>query len=191
MNFDEVIKALKEFEGTEEYNNFISGLINDERVNAYLDTDNGKKLMQPRLDRYSNKSLESWKANNLQGLVDAKVKELYPDADPKDIEIQKLQQELAEQKASALKQTLTNKALTVANEKGLPADLVGYFIGDDEDSTMENLSNFEKIYTGAISAKVDEKLKGASHVPPIDDNEPIDGVTAAFQALNPGLKISE
>lgn len=191
MNFDEVIKALKEFEGSEEYNNFISGLINDERVNAYLDTDNGKKLMQPRLDRYSNKSLESWKANNLQGLVDAKVKELYPDADPKDIEIQKLKQELAEQKASALRQTLTNKALTVANEKGLPADLVGYFIGADEDSTMENLSNFEKIYTGAISAKVDEKLKGASHVPPIDDNEPIDGVTAAFQALNPGLKISE
>lgn len=191
MNFDEVIKALKEFEGSEEYNNFISGLINDERVNAYLDTDNGKKLMRPRLDRHFNNSLETWKTNNLQGLIDAKVKELYPDADPKDIEIQKLQQELAEQKASALKQTLTNKALTVANEKGLPADLVSYFIGDDEDSTMENLSNFEKIYTGAISAKVDEKLKGASHVPPIDNNEPIDGVTAAFQALNPGLKISE
>ena len=111
MNFQELIEELKKFEGTEDYTNFVTGLITSDRVKTYLDTDDGKKLLQPRLDKYHNKSLETWKANNLQGLVDARVKELHPDADPKDIEIEKLRQELAQKEREATREKLTNKAL--------------------------------------------------------------------------------
>ena len=78
MTFEELLKELKQFENTDEYKNFISGLINDDRVTAYLDTDSGKKLMQPKLDSYFSKGLETWKTNNLDKLVNEKVKELYP-----------------------------------------------------------------------------------------------------------------
>ena len=59
MTFEELLKELKQFEATDEYKNYISGLINDERVTAYLDTDSGKKLMQPKLDSYFSKGVPS------------------------------------------------------------------------------------------------------------------------------------
>lgn len=189
MEFNEILEALKAFEGTDEYNNFVAGLINDERVLNYLNTDNGKKLMQPKLDSYFTKGLNTWKENNLSALVDAKVKELYPDADPKDTELAAVKAELEKMKAESLRKDLTNKALTVANEKGLPVDLIQFFVGADEKTTMDNLIAFEKAYTSAIASSVDAKLKGAGYVPPIDDTEPIDAVTARFLELNPGIEI--
>lgn len=189
MNFNEIIEALKGFEGTEEYNKFVAGLINDERVSNYLETENGKKLMQPKLDSYFSKSLNTWKENNLSSLVDAKVKELYPDADPKDTEIAAMKAEIEKMKAESLRKDLTNKALTVANEKGLPVDLVQFFVGADEKTTMDNMATLEKVYTSAISSGVDAKLKGTGYVPPVDDTEPMDDVTARFLELNPGIKL--
>lgn len=189
MNFNEILVALKAFEGTDEYNQFVAGLINDERVSSYLDTDNGKKLMQPKLDSYFTKGLNTWKENNLSALVDAKVKELYPDADPKDTEIAAMKAELEKMKAESVRKDLTNKALTVATEKGLPVDLIQFFIGADEKSTMDNMATLEKAYTSAIASGVDAKLKGTGYVPPVDDTEPIDAVTARFMELNPGLEL--
>ena len=75
MTFEELLKELKQFENTDEYKNFVSGLINDERVTAYLDTDNGKKLIQPKLDSHFSRSLETWKSNQLDMLVNEKIKE--------------------------------------------------------------------------------------------------------------------
>lgn len=190
MDIKEILAELKKFEDTDEYKAFVAGLINTERVKAFLSTDDGKKLLQPQLDSYFTKGLETWKNNNLENLVNAKVKELYPDADPKDTELAEVKAELERMKAESIRKDLTNKALTYANEKGLPSDLVDYFVGTDEKSTNDNLEKFEKAFSSAIGAAVDKKLKGSSYVPPDDDDtEPMDGVTAAFNKLNPNISV--
>lgn len=189
MTFEELLKELKQFENTDEYKNFVSGLINDERVTAYLDTDSGKKLMQPKLDSYFSKGLETWKTNNLDKLVSDKVKELYPEADPKDTELAAVKAELEKMKSESLRKDLTNKALKIANDKGLPADLVDFFIGADEKATNANIAKFEKAFTDSVGSAVQKKLKDSSYVPPEGDDTSVDGVTAAFQKLNPTLNI--
>ncbi|MBQ7801331.1 MAG: DUF4355 domain-containing protein [Oscillospiraceae bacterium] len=188
MEFSEIIAELKKFEGTEEFNNYVNGLMNADRVKAFLATDDGKKLMQPQLDSYFSKGLETWKTNNLQGLIDAKVKEMYPDADPKDTELAGLKAELERMKAEALRKDLTNKALTIATEKGLPVDLVQFFVGADEKSTIANMETLEKSYGVALGAAVEKKLKDSNYTPPKGDDKPVDGVTAAFMNRNPGLQ---
>ena len=189
MTFEELLKELKQFENTDEYKNFVSGLINDERVTAYLNTDSGKKLMQPKLDSYFSKGLETWKTNNLDKLVSDKVKELYPEADPKDTELAAVKAELEKMKSESLRKDLTNKALKIANDKGLPADLVDFFIGADEKATNANIAKFEKAFTDSVGSAVQKKLKDSSYVPPEGDDTSVDGVTAAFQKLNPTLNI--
>ena len=189
MTFEELLKELKQFENTDEYKNFISGLINDERVTAYLDTDSGKKLMQPKLDSYFSKGLETWKTNNLDKLVDEKIKELNPEADPKDLQIAKIQKELDDMRAESARKTLKNQALIYANEKGLPVDLLDFFIGKDEKATSENIAKFEKAFTDSVGSAVQKKLKDSSYVPPEGDDTPIDGVTAAFAKLNPNIQV--
>lgn len=191
MEFSEIIAELKKFEGTEEFNNYVNGLMNADRVKAFLATEDGKKLMQPQLDSYFSKGLETWKTNNLQGLVDAKVKEMYPDTDPKDAKVAALEAQIKQIQAESLRKDLTNKALTIANAKGLPVELVQFFVGADEDTTVANMAMLEKAYGTALGAAVEKKLKDSNYTPPKGDDKPIDGVTAAFMARNPNIKIAE
>lgn len=130
--------------------------VSADKVKGFLETDDGKRLLQSKLDSHFTKGLETWKQNNLDALVDAKVKELYPEETPEQQRIRKLEQQLEEQKKAAETQILTNKAVAYASENGLPTDVVSFFLGEDEDSTIKNLDLLKEKYEAAVSARVDE-----------------------------------
>ena len=189
MDFKDIIAELDKAKDSEEYKTFVSGLVNADRVKEYLGTEDGKKLLQPMLDSYFTKGLETWKTNNLQTLVNAEVKKLYPDKDPKDTELAKLQATIEQMQADSLKKDLTNKALKIANEKKLPVDLVQFFVGADEQSTIDNMGALDKSFAAAVAAAVDAKLKGSNYSPPDGEGGDMDGVTAAFKNMNPNITI--
>ncbi|MBA4507937.1 DUF4355 domain-containing protein [Clostridium sporogenes] len=134
-----------------------------EKINTDKDL---KSFIDSLKDQHLNKGLETWKQNNLQSLIDEKIKKLYPEDDPKDLELKKLQQEMENMKKEKIKEQLTNKALKIANEKGLPTDLVDYFIGQDEETTNKNLETLEKVFTNKLETTVKERLKDNSYTPP-------------------------
>ena len=187
MEFTELLEQIKQFEGTDEYNNYVNSLINDDRVNTYLGTENGKKLIQPTLDKYYSKGLETWKANNLEKLINEGIKAKYPEADPRDIELKKLQSEIDKIRQESIHKDLSNKALKVATEKGLPVELIDYFIGYDEDTTNCNLETLEKVFNEKVSHAVDKKFETGSYTPPSGDDAVLSGVEKAFRELNPNL----
>ncbi|MGE0912339.1 DUF4355 domain-containing protein [Bacillus atrophaeus] len=158
---EDVKKFLEENKENEEVKSYLNELsaVSADKVNGFLDTDEGKRLIQPRLDSYFTKGLETWKSNHLDGLVDSKVKELYPEETEEQKRIRKLEKELEDQKTAAQREKLLNKAFSYASEKQLPADVVEFFIGEDEDSTMKNLGVFEEKYTAALQTAIDGKFK--------------------------------
>lgn len=152
---------------------FAKSLINVDNFKELIHTDKSfRSFMDSMNDRYSTKALETWKENNLQKLIDEKVKELYPEDDPKDLELKKVQQELERMKREAQTEKLRAVALKTASEKKLPTDLVDYFLGQDENTTLENLNKFEKIMTSHLETQVKERLKDNSYIPP-KGGEPI------------------
>ena len=167
MELAEITAYLDTNKDTEEVKNYIGGLnpVTTDRANAFLNTEDGKRLLQPKLDTYHSKGLDSWRANNLDGLVAAKVKELYPDTDPKDTLMAEMKAEIALMKSDGIHKELTNKALKVATEKKLPVELMEYFIGKDEATTLSNLGKLEAVFSAHIEAIVAERLKGG-YVPP-------------------------
>ena len=172
MNFDELIENMKSFEDTEEYKNYVNGFVNADSVTEFLKTDEGKKILEPLYHSHFSKSLETWKTNNLSKLVDEEYKKRYPDANPKDADIAALQAELEALKAESLRKDLTNKALTIATEKGLPVDLINFFVGENEETT----------FSAAVEKVVSEKL-GKSHKP--DAGSDFKELTAEdFAAMN-------
>lgn len=190
MTFEEAKNALEGYKDTQDYKDYIAGLVTDDSVRAYLDTDAGKKLIQPILDKNFTKGLETFKEKSLPALVNAEVAKRNPAQDPKDAEIEKMKQQIADLQAADTKKALTIKAQSIAADKKLPADLVSYFIGSDEDSTASNIDTFGKAFTTAVDAAVSDKLKDTSYVPPDSKTEPLDGVTRSFMELNPALKIN-
>lgn len=130
-----------------------------EVVNSYLDSQEGVKLLQPRLDSHFSKGLQTWKDNNLSKLIDEEVAKRNPGETPEQKEIRELKAQLEQDKAKRLKEKLTNVAMKKADELGLPLDLVQHFIGADEDSTNSNLENFNSAFQTAIKTQVDSKFK--------------------------------
>lgn len=189
MTFEEILAAMKQHENSDEYKKFVDGLFTPERVKAFLETEAGQKAMQPFIDKQAAKGLETWKTNNLQTLIDDEVKKRFPDTDPKDAEIANMKAQLEAMQKESTRKELLIKAQAIATEKKLPVSLVSYFVGDDEKATKANLETLEKVFTEALSASVDDRLKQGNHIPNGDKNEPMDGVTAAFMARNPDIKI--
>lgn len=168
MTLEEIKVYLEANKDTEEVKNYLAGLNKPtpEGVSSFLDTPEGKKLLQPRLDQHFTKGLETWKEKTLPTLLDDEIKKKFPGETEEQKRLRKLEEELAQERQARVKSELVNKATTLATQKGLPVELVSYFVGQDEDSTISNLTAVESIFQNHIQKAVEEKFKESGRTPP-------------------------
>jgi hypothetical protein len=163
MELKEVQEFLKTNADKPEVKDYVKGFITPDGVAGFIDTDEGKKVIQPKLDGHFTKSLETWKTNNLQKMIDEEVgKEVskrYPAETPEQKRLKQLETDLEREKTSRVKSELKMTAITEATQKGLPVELVDYFVGQDIDSTKINLSLLEKTIKDAQKKWTDEIFK--------------------------------
>jgi len=118
-----------------------------------------RSVIDAEKDKHHNKALETWKSNNLEMLIEAEVKKRNPDKTPEQIELEKLRKEIEDERNARNREKLMNEAIKQATEKGLPVDVLDFFIGVDEDTTMSNLSKLEEAFNKAVQSQVDGKFK--------------------------------
>ena len=75
-------------------------------------------------------------------------------------ELENTRQELEKQKAEFAREKLKYEAAKVLSQRNLPVEFVDYLIGDDNESTLENIKTFEKKFNKAVEDAVTAKLKG-------------------------------
>jgi arsenate reductase-like glutaredoxin family protein len=173
MNFEEVKAFLEQNKDNQEVKAYLQGLnqLTIEGVQKFLNENpDAKKWFDSEKDRHFSKGLETWKTNNLSKLIDEEIKRRFPEKDEKDIELAKLRQEFEKMKQEALRKDLTNKALKIAQEKGLPTEIIDYFVGEDEKTTNDNLMKLERIFNDAVNNIVQQRLKG-TYQPPKNDKQ--------------------
>lgn len=172
MKLEDVKKYLSENKQSKEVQEYIKSLQEDvsvdvETIKELIEKDEDiKSFIDSIKDKHSSKALETWKSNNLDEIVNLKVKELYPEKDEKDIVLQELQLKVEAMEREKTHERLKNVALKTAADKGLPINLVDYFIGEDEEKTVKNLSNFEEVFNSKLEETVKSKLKDGSYTPP-------------------------
>lgn len=175
MNIEDIKKFIDENKEDEQVQQFIEGLqvkdtIDVQRIEKLTqDDDEIRAWFDSQRDKHSSKALETWKQNHLDKLVDEKMKELNPDKSPEQIELERIKQELDDMKNQKLKEELKNKALTVATEKSIPTNLVDFFLGQDEESTTQNLATFEEAMQSYVNEQVKKRISDSSYEPPADD----------------------
>lgn len=169
MDLQAIQAFLAENKDKPEVQTFVKGLAKDnfslDLVKDFVKDGEGKKWLQSETDRVTTKGIETWKQNNLDGIVDAKIKELYPDESEDSKLLKKLQADLDAEKQARVREGLRNKALSTASEKNLPTNLVDFFLGQDEESTVANLTAFEQTFQQAIQAQVEGKFKQNGYNP--------------------------
>jgi hypothetical protein len=145
-------------------------------IKKYLETDEGKKFLNSYTDSRITKAIKTYEEKTLPGLVDAKIKEMYPEVSPEQKALKEMQMELEKIKKEAMREKLLNKALKIATEKNLPAQIIDRFLGDDEETTVENLTLLETILNDAVKKAIEGKLPELGRSPERDkkQNGPMD-----------------
>lgn len=173
MEWNEIVAELEKFKDTEDYNNYIGGLVTPDRVGKFLETDDGKKYLQPTLDKYHSKGLESWKASSLPKLLDEEVKKRYPEKSPQEIELADIKAQLESIKLAKSREETKNKTINILNEKQLPISFVDFIIGSDEDTTNTNIEKISEVFNTHINSVVEQRMKGG-YTPPAGGSDKID-----------------
>jgi hypothetical protein len=169
MDINEVKQFIEGNREQAEVKEYLQGLgkVSVEGIEKYVNEDEGaKKWMDSVKDKHFNKALETWKSNNLEGLITNEIKKRFPEKDGKEIEVEKLKSEIEKMKQEKLHEALTSKAVKLASEKNLPVELVDFFIADNEENTVQNLSALEQSFNSAIQKAVEARLKGEGYTPP-------------------------
>lgn len=187
MKWEEVQQFLQENKASEEVKAYLQGYLSVEGVQQFLqDNKEAKSWFDSTVDKRTTKSLETWKSNQLEQLIEEEVKRRFPEKDAKDIELEKLKAEVEKMQQEKQREVLTNLAMKVANEKKLPLTLVDYFIGIDEETTKQNLDVLDSVFQSSIQTIVEQRLKGEGYHPPQESQQG----TLTLEALN-GLSQAE
>lgn len=167
MTLAEIIAFFEQNKDDEAVKNYLAGLSKPtpEGVKEFLETEEGEKLIKPRLDQLFTKGLETWKEKTMPGLIEEEIKKKFPEETEEQKRLRKLEEELTKERKARYQSELKTKATTFATQKGLPVDLVGYFVGQDEETTTSNLTTLETIWQKNLEAAVEAKFKESGRKP--------------------------
>ncbi|MGG1652646.1 DUF4355 domain-containing protein [Paenibacillus sp. NRS-1780] len=169
MNLEQMKQLIEENQTNEEWQTYLQGLnpYSVDGIEQYIQSNQqAKSWFDSTVDKRSAKSLETWKTNHLESVVDAEIKKRFPAKDEKEIEVEKLRAEVEHMKLEKQRERLTSQAIKIASEKKLPLPLVDFFIGADEEATTANLGMLEQSLQLAIQQQVEQRLKGDGYTPP-------------------------
>lgn len=160
ITLESVKKFISDNQQNAEVQAYLQGLYTVEGVQTFVrENADGRKWFDSEKDKHHSKALETWKSNNLEKLIDEEIKKRNPGKTPEQIEIEKLRKQIEDAERARNREALVNKALKVAKEKNLPDGIIDFFIADDEESTMTNLTKLEEEYSRAVQAAVEAKFK--------------------------------
>ncbi|CXN68903.1 TPA: DUF4355 domain-containing protein [Staphylococcus aureus] len=176
MNIEEVKSFFEEHKDDKEVKDYLNGLktVSVDDVKGFLDTEEGKRFIQPELDRYHSKGLESWKEKNLENLIEQEVRKRNPEQSEEQKRISALEKELEKRDAEAKREKLRSNALGKAQELNLPTSLVDRFLGDSDEDTEQNLKALKETFDKYVQEGVESKFKSSGRDVKESQNQDLD-----------------
>lgn len=177
MELEQIKSYLEENKDNEDVQAYLGGFKEEAKfdlntVKSKFEEDGEfKSFLDSAKDSHFNKALATWKENNLNGLIETEVRKRSPEKDEKDLAIQALEEKFATMEREKTYESLKNLALVEATEKGLPVELIEYFIGTNEEVTKGNLSKLEQVFNSKLEDSVKNRLKDTSYTPPKSSNK--------------------
>lgn len=128
-----------------------------EDFKKFMETEEGKKVLNPLFDSKVSTAINTWKTNNLEKVVqDELVKRGHVQTEEQK-QMLALQKEIENIKQEKVKAELKAIKIAELNKNGLDASLVDYIHADNEEGIRSGVSFFKEM----ISSQVTEGVKKA------------------------------
>ena len=193
MKKSELLELLKDINEDEDIDDVISqNYLNLDNFKNKIDEDkNFKSFMDSEKDKHSAKAiataLDNFKKKDMQKLIDAEIiKRTGENETPEQKEIRELKQKFADLEKEKAKSEMISKYKDVLTEKHIPTNLIDFLISDDDELTNANIEIFENAMKEYINAKVEDRIKDSSYVPPKNENKNV-GISYEDVMNNPDL----
>lgn len=192
ITLKEVKSFLEENKEEKETVKFLEGLkgkVNLETVkDAVENVKEVKAWYLSEKDSAVTKGIDGWKEKSLPGEIKTAEEKLRLELSPKETEDQKKVRELMDSHTTLQKQLKKKDLLSVAKDRMIELKLnparAGFYIGEDEDSTLANINLIGEDYDKGVEARVTEKFKVDGRVVHKDKTKP--AITdEAYAAMSP------
>jgi hypothetical protein len=139
------------------------------------ENEEARKWLQSLTDSRVTEAIKTYEKKTLPKKVEEEIAKRFPPETEEQKQLRELKQKLEQIEQEKIRETLRNKALSVATEKQLPTKLVDFFIGQDEETTMKNLSVLEEVFSAAVQQAVEARFKdgGRNPKPSNPDDQPL------------------
>lgn len=136
----------------------------DERTPEEIEFD---KKVEAEADRKLNSALEKkekeWKEQQAQAIQDALAEKerlsKLSDKERKDEELTQREKDIEKRLKDIERKELLSDAVADLNKKELPTEFAEVLLGEDAESTLENINNFKTAFDKAVNEVVKEKLR--------------------------------
>lgn len=169
MTVKEISEFLKSNNAPPELTAFAETLkpVNIETVKDYLtNQEEGKKFLQSYSDEKVTKALKTFEEKTLPLRVDEEMKKRHPEETPAEKALRKTEERVAQLERDLKRKELHNLAIKYATEKKIPTKHLEKFLGEDEESTLKNLTEYEETYRDGIKQATEELFKAGGRQAP-------------------------
>ncbi|MFT8351307.1 DUF4355 domain-containing protein [Clostridium saccharoperbutylacetonicum] len=130
-------------------------------------------FMDSERDKHSQKSLETWKTNNLQTLINDEVlKATGKKKTPEQTKMEELEKSLNEEKTARLQTENTSKLKDMLSGAGLdPVKTIEFFNVGNMENAEKSIGNFRALIDETVKAGVESKIKDGNYIPPNNAND--------------------
>lgn len=146
--------------------------LNTETVNAYLETPEGKVVLQPRLDRYATQAIKTHDEKQAP-VIEAKIKagvnegirKLHPEETEEQKQIREMREDMERMKKDGESEKLRSAILLEANNRKIPKELVESIPYPSVDHFVNAATVFTKLQEEIKTRAINEYIASNSFKP--------------------------
>lgn len=125
-----------------------------------------RSFMDGEKDKHYSKALETWKANNLQKLVQAELLKANPQKTPEQLQIEELTMKFEEEQKQRRVSEQKSRLKDEYREQNIDPRIIELLISDDEEVTKANVKIYMDANKAYIQKQVEERIKAGEYTPP-------------------------
>lgn len=129
-----------------------------EEFKSFMETEEGRKVLNPLFDSKVSKAIDTWKTNNLEKVVNEElVKQGFVQTEEQKA-MMELKQEIENMKREKQLAELNSIKLSELSSNGLPTTFGKYIVGDSEEAIRESIAGMKELFESTVSESVKKKL---------------------------------
>ena len=164
MDINEIKQFIEENRDNAEVMGVLSSYVPQEItpdvVENFLNEDEQRAwgILQPRFDKQFEKSLNTWKNNHLQDIIDSEIRKRNPDETPEAKRIRQLEEKIAAQEKEKKRAESRAIATSYCAKYGLPDTVVDAIMGESEEIIRAKAQRLEMDYKSAIESEIEKRM---------------------------------